>query len=451
MNLNVLGGFRLRSWRGLGLCLAFGLACVVIAAGCNGADAGNEDTVLPAEGWDDLPAASPGTDDWPWWRGPGVNNIARPDQSPPLEWSEDKNILWRVSLDGKGHGTPCIWGDRIFLASGDKAGGAISIMCLDRDTGKEKWRTEVYKGKLPKIHRDNSYASGMIVCDGQRVFFAYQTPDAIRLAALDVDGKAVWDQEVAKYETVQGHSTSPAIYKSAIIVVADCKGAARLVALHRKTGKVIWRAARPGDKESYGSPLVANVAGRDQLFVIGPGNTHSYDPGTGKFLWVCDGPAEYCAATVAFDKDKIYSTGGYPEKALLAIRADGKGNVTKTHLKWKSDRKAGYVPSPLVAGGFAYAVSDKGLMRCYATDSGKVAWERHLQGAFYSSPVLVGHRIYLFDRNKGKGFVLQAGGEFKLLAENTLKKGAFATPVILGGRIYLRTLGDLYCIGTKQE
>ncbi|MDP6546399.1 MAG: PQQ-binding-like beta-propeller repeat protein [Phycisphaerae bacterium] len=402
------------------------------------------------EGWDDLPAASPGADDWPWWRGPTVNNVARSDQNkkPPLEWGADKNILWRVPLAGRGHGTPCIWGDRIFLAAGSKGKRNISVFCLDRETGKEQWRTEVYSGELPRMHKDNSYASGMVACDGERVFFAYQTADAIRMVALGVDGKLVWDEEVAKYSTVQGHSASPAIYKSAVIMTADLKGDARLVALHRKTGKVIWRVRRPGNKESYASPLVARVAGRDQLFIIGPNKTRSYDPGSGELLWLCDGPAEYDAATVGIGADTIYSTGGYPEKALLAIRADGSGNVTGSHLRWKSDRKAGYVPSPLVAGEFVYAVTDKGLMRCYDAVGGKVVWERHLQAPVYSSPVLVGERIYLFDR-KGKGYVIQAGETFKILAENTLDDGAFATPVIAGGRIYLRTLGDFYCISAS--
>ena len=452
---NVLNRFCVRGsgfWVGVAV-----LLCAVMLAGCDkGGEAVGDvvcaDQVSAADGWDDLPAAAPGADDWPWWRGPTVNNVARADQNkkPPLEWGADRNILWRVPLDGKGHGTPCIWGDRIFLAAGDKAGKTIGVMCFDRETGKEKWRSEVYSGELPKVHEDNSYASGMVACDGERVFFAYQTVDAIRVVALGVDGKLVWDEEIAKYWTHQGHSASVAIYKSAVIMTVDCKGdGARLVALHRKTGKVIWRVGRPGDKESYASPLVARVAGRDQLFIIGPDNTRSYDPGTGKFLWQCDGPAEFDAATIGIGADTVYSTGGYPEKALLAIRADGSGNVTGTHLRWKSDRKAGYVPSPLVAGAFVYAVADKGLMRCYDASSGKVVWERHLQTQFYSSPVLVGERIYLFDR-KGKGFIMQAGGTFKILAENTLDDGAFATPVIAGGRIYLRTLGDFYCISADK-
>ena len=435
------------SSRGLRVWLWVVLVCLcpVMPGGCRKP----VDEVSPAEGWDDLPAAAPGQDDWPWWRGPSVDNVARADQAPPLEWGIEKNILWRVPVSGKGHSTPCIWGDRIFLSAGDKAQETITVLCFDRRTGKAKWRTEVYRGKLPRKHPDNSYASSMAACDGERVFFAYQTSRAVRIAALDFEGKVIWDEQVGMYSTRQGHSASPAIYKSAVILPADCEGPAALVALHRKTGKVIWRAQRPGDNESYGSPLAARVGGRDQLFIIGPRKTRSYDPGCGKLLWECDGPSRYAAATVAFDADTVYATGGYPEKALQAVRADGGGDVTDTHLRWTSDRKAGYVPSPLVAGAFVYAVSDKGLLRCYDAASGKVAWERHLHSQFYSSPVLVGDRIYLFDR-KGPGFVIRAGGAFELLAENKLSNGVFATPVIVGGKIYLRTLGDFYCIAAGE-
>jgi len=190
------------------------------------------------------------------------------------------------------------------------------------------------------------------------------------------------------------------------------------------------------------------VAGRVQVVVIGGKKTSSYDPANGALLWRCDGPADYCAATVAFDKDTVYATGGYPQKGLLAIRADGSGDVTKTHLRWKSDRKAGYVPSPLLHKGLLYAVSDKGLMRCYDTTKGNVVWEHAAKAPFYSSPVLVGDRIYVFDR-EGKGYVLKTGRQFALLATNELPAGAFATPVILDGRIYLRTLKDFYCLGTQ--
>jgi len=403
---------------------------------------------------DDLPEVTVAEGDWPWWRGPTRNNAAAADQDPPIVWGEAKNVVWRKELPGRGHGTPCIWGERIFLATGEKEARTISMLCFDRDSGEKLWQTTLHDGELPKIHNDNSHASATAACDGQRVFFPYQTVDAVRMAALDFEGNVVWDKRVSSYESVQGYSASPTVYKSAVIVPTDASPdvPSKLTALHRMTGEIVWQVPRPDEGESYASALVAHVAGRDQLLIIGVGQTRSYDPNDGTPLWQCKGPADYDAATVAFDRDMVYATGGYPQVALLGIRADGTGDVTETHRVWKSDKKAGYVPSPLLHDGLLYAVSDrKGLMRCYDAATGEVVWEHVLEGMFYSSPVLVGEKIYLFDREKGKGYVMKTGRRFELLAENTLPDGAFATPVISGGRVYLRTLGDFYCLGEKER
>jgi len=399
---------------------------------------------------DDLPAATAAEGDWPWWRGPGLDNIAAADQDPPQAWSETKNVRWRVKLPGRGHATPCLCGDRIFLPAADKEQDVIWMLCLDRDSGDQLWQTEVWRGSLPKIHANNSHASATPACDGERVYFPYQTETDVRLVALDLEGQIVWNETVAPYTSVQGYSASPALYKSAVIVPTDGSKPNKLTALHRETGKVIWQVPRPDDHECYASPLVARVAGREQLIIIGPDKTRSYDPETGKFLWECDGPTQFNAATVAFGDDTIYATGGYPGKALLAIRASGSGDVTETHLTWKSDKKAGYVPSPLLQDGLLYAVSDTGLLRCYDAVLGDVLQERDLDAKFYSSPVGVGDRIYVFDR-EGKGYIFKAGRTIELVAENDLPDGVFATPVICGGRIYLRTLGDFYCLEKATE
>jgi outer membrane protein assembly factor BamB len=404
--------------------------------------------MAPADGWDNLEPAVAALGDWPWWRGPNLNNQAAAGQQAPLQWSETENILWRVKLPGKGHSTPCIVGKRIFVSIGDRKLQTLSLLCLDRDTGKQLWQTEVCRGDLPKIHPDNSYASATPACDGERVFIPYQTADAVCLAALNLEGKLVWKSTVAPYKSIQGHSSSPALHKSLVIVPTDGSLGNKLTALHRKTGAVVWRSSLTKGLESYASPLVARVAGRDQAILIGGKKTHSFDPNNGKLLWTCDGPAEFCAATAAFDQSTVFSSGGYPDKGLLAIRADGSGDVTQSHLRWQSDAKAGYVPSPLLHDGLLYAVSDNGLLRCYEADTGKIVWEHALKAPFYSSPVLVGERIYLFDR-EAKGYVVRAGRKFELLATNELSDGVFATPVILGGRIYLRTLSDFYCLASK--
>ncbi len=420
-------------------------ALLVIAAGA----AQDAPDITPADGWDTLPPLVPIVGDWQWWRGPTLNNHAAiSPQQPPLKWSESGNVLWRVALPGNGHSTPCIVGKRIFVTSGERKSQTISLLCLDRDSGKKLWQSEVCHGALPKIHADNSYASATPACDGERVFIPYQTEDSLCLAAFDLEGKIVWKSTVAPYKSIQGHSSSPALYKSLVIVPSDGSLGNKLTALHRKTGAVVWRASLTKGAESYASPLVAHVAGRDQAILIGGKKTHSFDPGSGKLLWTCDGPAEFCAGTAAFSKDTVFSSGGYPERVLLAIRADGSGDVTQSHLRWQSDAKAGYVPSPLLHDGLLYAVSDIGLLRCYEADSGKIVWEHALKAPFYSSPVLIGDRIYLFDR-EGNGYVVKTGRQFELLATNPLPDGAFATPVILGTRIYLRTLHHLYCLAEK--
>jgi outer membrane protein assembly factor BamB len=403
--------------------------------------------VASIEGWDDLPPAAAGADDWPWWRGPTLDNHAATGQKPPLTWSEKENVLWRVALPGRGHASPCIVGNRIFVTAADLEQQSIFLLCLDRETGSTLWKSEIFRGPLPEIHSDNSHASATPACDGERVFVPYQTSNEVYLAAVDFAGTVVWRRPVAPYKSIQGHSSSPALHKSAVIVPADGSEGNKLTALHRKTGAVIWRASLTKSLESYASPLVMRVAGRDQAIVIGGIRTHSFDPDSGKLLWECEGPATYCAATAAFNEDTVFATGGYPEKCLLAIRADGTGDVTQTHLRWKSDSKAGYVPSPLLHAGSIYAVSDSGLMRCYDAASGRVVWEQALRAPFYSSPVLAGDRIYVFDR-KGTGYVVKPGRQFDLLTMNKLSSGVFATPVILGDRIYLRTLGDFYCLGS---
>ncbi|MEI6783125.1 MAG: PQQ-binding-like beta-propeller repeat protein [Verrucomicrobiota bacterium] len=396
--------------------------------------------------WDNLPPATADAADWPWWRGPALDNHTAPDVAPPLTWSTTNNVAWRVALPGKGHATPCIRGNRIFVPVGDRQAQAIWMLCLDRASGKTLWQTRVYQGPFAKIHDDNSPASATPACDGERVIFPFQTEQEIHLVALDLEGRILWDQSAGAYKSIQGYSASPALFRSAVIIPNDGSLGNELVAFHRQTGKVLWRTPLTKGLESYASPLVLTVAGRPQAIIIGGIKTSSFDPATGKRLWVCDGPADYCAATPVASRDTVYITGGYPQKALLAIRADGADDVTPTHVRWKSDSKAGYVPSPLLQDDLLYAVGDTGLMRCYDSNTGTVIWSHDFKAPFYSSPVLAGNRVYVFDR-KGKGYVVAAGRKFELLAVNELPSGAFATPVILGNRIYLRTLGDFFCLG----
>jgi len=402
--------------------------------------------VAPKAGWDTLAPAKAAAGDWPWWRGPNCDNIAPAGQKPPSAWGAGSNILWQVRLPGVGHSSPCIRGDRIYITSGDAAQGTVWLVCLNRATGKTVWQAEVYKGPVAKMHADNSLASATPACDGERVFVPYQTDQAVGLAAVSLDGIVLWRQVVSPYKSIQGYSASPVFYKSAVILPVEGGGGCRMVALHRATGEVVWRTTMRTVKESYATPLVARVAGRDQLLLIGGESTRGYDPENGALLWECEGPSTFCDATPVAGGDMVYATAGWPKRALLAIRADGKGDVTKSHVVWTGDAKAGYIPSPVLHEGLLYAVNDQGLMRCYDAADGRVLWEENLKAPFYSSPLLAGGKIYVFDR-KGKGYIMNAARTAGPVITNDLPFGAFASPVILENRMYLRTLGDFYCIG----
>jgi outer membrane protein assembly factor BamB len=274
---------------------------------------------------------------------------------------------------------------------------------------------------------------------------------AIWLTALDLDGKIAWQKRLGDFESKHGFAASPLVYRSLVIVVADNLKNSFLIAVHRRTGEVIWKTERPSySLGTYASPTLGYIAGRDQLLLHGPWKVFSYDPLIGKLLWTCDGPSESASSTMSLGGDLVYSSVGFPQKNMFCIRANGSGDVTKTHVVWSKKGRMAYVPSLLLADGLLYMVEDGGIASCFEAATGKEVWTARLKGKFSSSPVLAAGHIYVVNE-EGVCFVLQAGRQFKLVAQNDLGDGGFATPVICGSRIYLRTLHSLYCLGQHHS
>jgi hypothetical protein len=396
---------------------------------------------------DDPPAVQPKADDWPWWRGPNRDNIAAAGQQPPLHWSETENVLWKVEVPGRGHGSPCLWGDRIFLPTADDQAEVQYLLCFDRRTGQQRWQTELHrKGFVPQ-HSKGSHASATPACDGQLVFMPFVIQNAVWLSAVDFAGKIVWQKRLGDFQSMHGFAASPLVYQSLILVAADNLKNSFLAAVHRRSGEIAWKIDRPSYKlGTYASPTWGHVAGRDQLLLHGPMKVFSYDPLTGKELWTCDGPSESASSTMTLGQNLVYSSVGFPRRNMLCIRADGSGDVTKTHVEWSKKNKMAYVPSLLLADGLLYMVEDGGGVACFEANSGASVWAAKLEGQFSSSPVLAGRQIYVVDE-EGRTFVFRTGRKFELVARNDLHDGGFATPVICGSRIYLRTLHRLYCLG----
>lgn len=396
---------------------------------------------------EELPRAEPAAGDWPWWRGAGRNGVSL-DTNVPITWSSTENIVWRAHVPGRGHGSPCVWGEQIFLATADESNQVQLVLCYDRTSGERLWRTPVHRAGFERKHRKNSYASSTPACDGERVYVPFLNRRAIYVTATDLEGNIVWQTEAGPFKSQHGYGASPVLYKSFVIVSGENYGQGFLAALHRETGEIMWRIKRP-NVATFSSPIVAQVAGRAQLLLCGAEAVSSYNPDTGQRLWYCEGTTEVTAGTMTFGKDVVYASGGYPDKELLCIRADGSGHVTETHIVWRTNRGVAYVPSPLVHEGYLYVVNDGGIASCFEAESGRVVWRQRLRGNFSASPTFAAG--YLFVPNEtGTTFVFKAGPQFELVAENSLGDGGFASPAISREQILVRTNHYLYLIGSSS-
>jgi hypothetical protein len=324
------------------------------------------------------------------------------------------------------------------VATADEASQTQSVSAFDRETGEAAWTAALHRGGFMNLHQKNSQASATPACDGRLAFTAMISSDALWVSALDLadQGRIVWQTEAGPFESQHGYGSSPVIYKSLVIVAGDNNGPGYLAALHRQTGKIVWRVQRT-EQPSYGTPTVARLAGRDQLLVSGCDQVAAYDPQTGELIWYCDGPSQVTAGTMAFGGGLVFASGGYPEKELLCIRPDGMGDVTDTHVVWLTREGVAYVPSPLYRDGRLFVVSDGGIATCF-------------DGAFSSSPTLAGGNIYV-SSEEGTTFVFRAADEFEEVAQNELEGGQMATPAVCGDRIYLRTSKYLYALGEENR
>ncbi|MDA0835846.1 MAG: PQQ-binding-like beta-propeller repeat protein [Planctomycetota bacterium] len=407
---------------------------------------------------ENLPAAEPEPNpvqfestDWPWWRGPARNGIAASDQTPPLHWSADENVVWKSPVPGRGHGSPTVVGNHVYLATADEQADRQLVLCFDRRTGKELWQTVVHDGGIErKGNKKSSQASSTIACDGERLFINFVNRGAAYTTALNLEGKILWQTKITDYLVHQGYGSSPAIYDALVIVTADNKGegGGAIAAMNRASGEIVWRHGRPATP-NYPSPVILNVAGRDQVLLTGCDLVASFAPLTGEKLWEVAGATTECVTSTVTDGTIILTSGGYPKNHMSAVRADGSGEVV-----WENNVRI-YVPSMLIHEGTLYGVTDAGVAMCWEAATGKELWKGRLGGTFSASPVMVGEYLFATDE-AGETSVFKADpANFELVAKNQLGTEVFATPTFCGNRIYMRVAeqqGDrrqemLYCIG----
>ena len=428
------------------------LLLVLPASGCGGCSKQSQTEEISADGKTMVavdPSRFDAANDWPWWRGPSRDGNTGGQHAYPLRWSESENVIWKTDIPGKGLGSPIVVGNRVFLPTSDPERESQSVLCYDRSSGKLNWHQDVHQGSLGSAgHLHSTYASSTLACDGQRVFAAFRNDGQIWITALDLDGKKLWQTPVAKHTARHGFGGSPVIYKQLVIISGDSNGYGFIAALHRKTGDIWWRKKRSLG-ESYSSPVVANVAGKDQLLLSGGNRVVSYDPMTGEENWNVKATAQSTCGTVVWKDDLVFASGGHPQKQTVAINAEG-GKIV-----WKNS-KSFYVSSMLVVGdklfGFSEDISTGFL---FDTADGSKPYRRlRVGGTVYGSPVLAGGYVYVPLRNGGVAVLDAESG--KRLALNHLGFAMDTSPTPAGGRLFLRVIQDsgtgqemLYCIGKK--
>jgi outer membrane protein assembly factor BamB len=387
---------------------------------------------------------------WPGWRGPRGDGTCI-EQNIPTNW-DPAGAIWKTAIPGQGHASAIVWGDRVCAVTGLPTTKERVLLCLSRATGEILWQKTVVQGSLEPLNKENSHASGTPVTDGEQVYVAFRIGDEIVVAAHKLaDGQQVWLVKPGTHKGEWGFSNEPVLYKDKVIVDGDSKGDSFLVALNRSNGRTLWRIPRTHEGISYSAPLIREMAGRPQLIQCGDRCVTSFNPDTGERLWTVDGPSEEFVATPTYSEKAglVFISSSWPKTVIFAIRPNGSGDVTQTHIVWRDTKGAPYVPSLLVAGDYLLSVTEAGMAFCHEAATGKVLWQEKL-GRHHASPVLVNGLVFFLNDN-GQINVIQPGPKFERVAQYELGESCYASPALSEGQVFLRGFQHLFCLGRKTN
>lgn len=415
---------------------------------------------------------------WPQWRGPDGSGIST-EKNLPAEWGPARNIKWKTAIDGRGHSSPIVWGNKIFLTTameGEEVAGAkaarhviedkdfvhpdsigankkhtFKVVALNRDNGKVLWQSVAWEGTpYDDRHRKSSYAASTPATDGNLVY-AYFGSEGIY--AYDFNGKLAWKADVGKLANLgMGTATSPILYENLVILQCDEDNgtASFIVGLDKKTGKQVWKTPRK-IQISWSTPLLVKTAKRTELITSGTETIISYDPATGKELWTHKGLESNAIPSPVANSEMAYLVSGFPTKITMAIRLGGSGDLTGTpNVPWTYAKGTAYVPSPILYGDYLYLTTDRGILTCIDAKTGEVKYEGGripIPATFTASPVAFEGKI-LMTSEDGDTFIVKAGPKHEVIGTNSVGEPVYASPAIADGRIYIRGEKNIYCIGS---
>ncbi len=390
-------------------------------------------------------------DNWAEFRGPdgdGYGNAA----NLPATFSDTENVTWKTPIKGKGWSSPVVWGNEVWMTTATEDGTSLSAVRVDLKSGNVTHERRVFFVKKPQyINPFNSYASPTPVVEEGRVYVHF---GAHGTAAIDTgSGKVLWTRQDLPCDHFRGPGSSPILFENLLILTFDGFDLQYVAALDKNTGDTVWKTNRnidygtdDGDfMKAYSTPRVISVNGQPQLISPSAGATISYDPRTGKEIWRVKSGGMNAATRPLWAYGMIYSTTANSGFQLFAVRPDGQGDVTKSHVSWKQAKSIPTRPSPILVDDLIYMVNDAGIFSCVEAQTGRQVWVNRVGGNYTSSPVYGDGKLYFFSQD-GDCPVLEPGREFKLLAKNKLEDGCMASPAIADNALLVRTRTHLYRI-----
>ena len=380
--------------------------------------------------------------DWPQFRGPTGQGISD-ETGLPIQWSESENIKWKVPIPGEGWSSPVIKDGRVWLTAATEGGRSLRAIAVNVASGEMIHNVEVFREDQPtKKHKKNSYATPTPILEGDRVYVHFGTQGT---AALTDAGKIVWKNEELSYVPGHGQGGAPELAGDLLVISCDGTDQQYVVALDKDTGKIRWRTPRRNARMAFTTPLAITEGGTRQVVSPGADRAVAYQLETGEELWSIRYGGFSNVPRPVFAHGLVFVASGFYNPVLFAVRPDGKGDVTESHVAWSTSRGVPLTSSPVVAGDAIYFVSDNGIASCLDAKTGQQRWRSRLAGAYVASPLYAGGHIY-FQSETGLTTVIKPGKAFERVAENQLDGRTFASPAIVGGAIFLRTDTHLYRI-----
>jgi outer membrane protein assembly factor BamB len=395
-------------------------------------------------------------ENWPRFRGPTGQGISS-ETNLPDQWSSEDNVRWKAEIPGEGWSSPIVWKDHVVVTSTTDGGVTCRVIAVDRISGKLRWNKEVFQQSPKRKEQKNSYATPTPTTDGERVYAVFGDGS---LVALDFEGNIEWTNRDFKFYSQHGLGASPILHGDLLIMPLDGSNEgddktigwkspwdkAVLLALDKKTGKVAWQGKRGLSRIAHVTPNLL-LAGDDAQLISGAGDViQGFNPKSGERLWTVYSQGEGVVPSIVIGDGLVYSVSGFEKPTIRAVRTDGTGDVTKTHIAWEQTKGVPSMSSLLYVKPHLYAVTDGGAMSCYDAGTGDVVWQNRVSGKHSASPMYGDGKIYFLSED-GESVIIKPGAKFEIIARNSVGEPCQASYAVSQGNIFIRSQHHLFCIG----